>query len=41
MLQLNQSIQRAINGINRHIEGWRRHQSLWKTDKAVGGMWGM
>ncbi|KAL6757976.1 dynein heavy chain, N-terminal region 1-domain-containing protein, partial [Haematococcus lacustris] len=34
MLMLNQSIQRAISGINRYIESWRRHQSLWKTDKS-------
>ena len=34
MLQLNQSIQRAINGINRYADSWRRHQSLWKTDKS-------
>lgn len=34
MLQLNQSIQRTINNVNRYIDGWRRHQALWKTDKS-------
>lgn len=34
MLQLNQSIQRAIAGVNRYIDSWRRHQNLWKTDKS-------
>eukprot|EP00798_Chlamydomonas_sp_ICE-L_P031817 gene31817-7021_t len=34
MLQLNQSIQKAISGVNRYLESWRRHQSLWKTDKS-------
>lgn len=33
MLQLNQSIQKAISGVNKYAESWRRHQSLWKTDK--------
>lgn len=33
-LQLNQSVQRAVNGINRYADSWRRHQSLWKTDKG-------
>ncbi len=35
MLQLNQAIQRVINGVTRYLEGWRRHSQLWKTDKAV------
>lgn len=30
----SQSVQRAVNGINRYAESWRRHQSLWKTDKG-------
>lgn len=34
MLQLNQSIQRTINGVMRYIDSWRRHQALWKSDKA-------
>jgi hypothetical protein len=34
MLQLNQSIQKAISGVSRYVEGWRRHSTLWKTDKA-------
>ncbi|PNH08033.1 Dynein-1-alpha heavy chain, flagellar inner arm I1 complex [Tetrabaena socialis] len=33
MLQLNQSIQKAISSVNKYAESWRRHQSLWKTDK--------
>ncbi len=35
MLQLNQAIQKVINGVTRYIEGWRRHSQLWKTDKAA------
>ncbi|KXZ49756.1 DHC2 protein [Gonium pectorale] len=34
MLQLNQSIQKAITSVNKYAESWRRHQSLWKTDKS-------
>jgi len=34
MLQLNQSIQGTIGGVNRYIDSWRRHQNLWKTDKG-------
>ncbi|GLI59150.1 hypothetical protein VaNZ11_000978 [Volvox africanus] len=34
MLQLNQSIQKAISSVNKYTESWRRHQSLWKTDKS-------
>lgn len=34
MLQLNQSIQRTIAGVNRYADSWRRHQTLWKTDKG-------
>uniref|UniRef100_A0A6S8LSH1 AAA+ ATPase domain-containing protein n=1 Tax=Dunaliella tertiolecta TaxID=3047 RepID=A0A6S8LSH1_DUNTE len=33
MLQLNQSIQATIEGVNRYIKSWQRHHSLWKTDK--------
>jgi len=33
MLQLNQSIQTTIDGVNRYIKSWQRHHSLWKTDK--------
>lgn len=33
MLNLNQSIQRAITSVNKYAESWRRHQALWKTDK--------
>ena len=34
MLQLNQSIQVTIDGVNRYIRSWQRHQPLWKTDKS-------
>ncbi|KAF5830619.1 hypothetical protein DUNSADRAFT_14266 [Dunaliella salina] len=34
MLQLNQSIQATIEGVNRYIKSWQRHHSLWKTDKS-------
>jgi dynein heavy chain len=34
MLQLNQSIQGTIDGVNGYIKSWQRHHSLWKTDKS-------
>jgi len=34
MLLLNQTIQRAINGVNKYADCWRRHQALWKTDRS-------
>jgi len=33
MITLNNTIQKAVQGIQRHVENWRKYQHLWKQDK--------
>lgn len=33
MITLNNTIQKAIQGIQRHLENWHKYQHLWKQDR--------
>lgn len=35
MLTLNNYIQKAIQGIHKHMENWRKYQHLWKQDRTA------
>lgn len=35
ILTLNNMIQKAIQGIQKHLENWRKYQLLWKQDRVA------
>jgi hypothetical protein len=35
MLTLNSILQKAIQGIHKHLENWRKYQHLWKQDRMA------